>query len=412
MVLSSLSFLDFGKVTKAVKINFVDMKIRFWQKIAILVLAIFVSVVFFELLLRLTSAEPENLAKLKSSSLFLYENKPNAQFTYGGERGEFNIEIKINNYGFRDEEFSKERPEGVYRIAVLGDSHEEALQVSLYDTWQKIMAAKLGQSLGIKVETYNFGISGYGTDQQWLTLKEKVWQFSPDLVILAFSPNDIGDTYKNKLVRLKEGKIDVISAQERAGGNFLGRLLRNTYVYHLVVKVSSVNQLSKRVVDKIRVKILGFPPEGRFYLSDAQLVSGPFEVIASQKNPPKEVIETWQLVVALLADMKKQAQDHGAEFLVTINIPRNQVDEADWDKLRNQYHLDKESSMAYQINEVLSQMTNESGVTFYDPRLDATNWKEDKGILHFPVDGHFNQNGHIFMGEKVADFILSNNLVE
>ena len=119
-----------------------------------------------------------------------------------------------------------------------------------------------------------------------------------------------------------------------------------------------------------------------------------------------------EVAVALLADMKKQAQDHGAEFLVTINIPRNQVDEADWDKLRNQYHLDKESSMAYQINEVLSQMTNESGVTFYDPRLDATNWKEDKGILHFPVDGHFNQNGHIFMGEKVADFILSNNLVE
>ena len=404
--------MDLGEIIKAVKISFVDMKIHFWQKIAILVLATFVSVLFFELLLRLTSAEPENLAKLKSSSLFLYENKPNAQFSYGEERGEFNIEIKINGYGFRDEEFSSEKPGGVYRIAVLGDSHEEALQVSLNESWQKIMAAKLGQSLGIKVETYNFGISGYGTDQQWLTLKEKVWQFSPDLVILAFSPNDIGDTYKNKLVRLKEGKIDVISAQERAGGNFLGRFLRNTYVYHLVVKASSVNQLSKRVVDKIRVKILGFPPEGRFYLSDAQLTSGPFEVIASQKNPPKEVIEAWQTVAALLADMKKQSRDYGAEFLVTINIPRNQVDEADWDKLRNQYHLDKESSTAYQINEVLSQVTDEYGITFYDPRLDATNWKEDKGILHFPIDGHLNQNGHMFMGEKVADFILGSNLIE
>lgn len=405
-------FWDLGKVTKAAKINFILMKIRFWQKISILVLTIFVSVVIFELLLRSTSAEPENLAKLKSSPLFLYENKPNAQFHYGEGGGEFSIEIKINDYGFRDDEFSREKPEGVYRIAVLGDSHEEALQVSLDETWQKIMAGTLSELLGKKIETYNFGVSGYGTDQQWLTLKEKVWRFSPNMVILAFSPNDIGDTYKNKLVRLKGGKVDVISAQEKVGGNFLGKLLRNTYVYHLIVKASSTNQISKRLVDKIRVKILGFTPEGRFYLSDAQLTSGPFEVIASQKNPPKEVIETWQIVAALLSDMRKQTQDHGAEFLVTINIPRNQVDEADWDKLRDQYHLDKESSMAYQINEVLSQVTNEHGITLYDPRLDAIDWKEDNGILHFPIDGHFNQNGHVFMGEKVADFILSNNLIK
>jgi hypothetical protein len=38
----------------------------------------------------------------------------------------------------------------------------------------------------------NFGVDGYGTAQEFLTLTEDVWQFSPDIVVLAFFPgNDV-----------------------------------------------------------------------------------------------------------------------------------------------------------------------------------------------------------------------------
>ncbi len=404
----------------------------FWFPAGAVLGAVLASVIVFEIILRLFTPEPENLAKLKSSDNFLYENKPNAVFTNGSIGGEFKNEIHYNSYGFRDDEFSRDKKPGVYRIAVLGDSQEEALQVPLEQTWEKVMARDLSQSLGRPTETYSFGVSGYGIDQEWLTLTKKVWQFSPDMVILAFSPNDVGDTFKNNLVRLKDlrdnveffssnknrlvelrsGKLEVISASERAGGNFFGKSLRETYLYNLVVKAASGNQTAKRVVDKVRTKILGFPKDDRFFLSDAQLVQGPFEVEASRKNPPAEVLKTWQVIGAMLADMKRQADDHGAKFLVTVNIPSAQVDSSDWQVISQKYDLNDETAANYQINTVLFGIAQDLGIILYDPRLDAIEWFNTKGLLHFPKDKHFNANGNEFMGIKVAEFISANQLIK
>lgn len=391
---------------------------RFLFKIIFLFIAVILALLSLELSVRAFLPMPENLAKLQSSTLFLLENKPHANFVFRALDGD-TAQISINSFGFRDGEFSRQKEPGVFRIAVLGDSQEEALQVELFDTWQKVMARKLSQELGampagrqVKVESYNFGVSGYGTDQQWLTLREKVWQFSPDMVILSFSPNDVGDVYKNRLVRIEDEKIRVMSQKERVGGNWLGRLVRETYLYHLVVRAASGNDLAKRVISKIRTKILGFAPEERFFLSNAQLVEGPFEVVASQKNPPKEVFLGWELVRALVGDMKRQAEEHGAKFLVTVNIPRAQVLPSDWELLRDLYKLDPETSSPYEINEVMGQITSDLGIDFYDPRLAAVEWKEKYGDLHLEKDGHFNKNGHEFMGTKVGEYILEKRLID
>ena len=42
------------------------------------------------------------------------------------------------------------------------------------------------------IEVLNFGVEGYGTGSQWLTLRHKVWKYDPDVVLLAmFTGNDI-----------------------------------------------------------------------------------------------------------------------------------------------------------------------------------------------------------------------------
>lgn len=413
------------------------MNKRFVFPALLVVFGATLGLVFFELILRLTTPIPENLAKLLGSNLFLLENKPGAVFPHNSE-GEFQNIIRINSSGFRDDEFLVKKDEETIRIAVLGDSQEEALQVPLDLTWQKVMARKLSAGLGRKVESYSFGVSGYGTDQEWLTLREKVWQFSPDMVILAFSPNDVGDTYKNKLVRIKDsneqflrsspaspdaglknklvrirgGRIEVVSPKERAGGNFLGRAVRETYIYHMVGRAAGGSEFTKLAFDKIRRRVLGFPKEERFFLSDAQLVQGPFEVVASQKNPPSEVGAAWEIVGGLIEDMDRQADEHQAKFLVTVNIPRAQVREVDWRHLRDLYKLDPDSSSSHEINEVLAETSATLGIDFYDPRLAAIEWRSRRGDLHFEKDAHFNINGNEFMGTKVADYILENDYLE
>src|SRR3989344_2706672 len=102
------------------------MKLGLKTKISVLIVASLFALVTFEIMLRLFSPKPENLAKLEQSTLFLHENKANAEFDYGSKGGEFYSRIKFNSYGFRDEEFNLSKNEAVFRIAILGDSQEEA----------------------------------------------------------------------------------------------------------------------------------------------------------------------------------------------------------------------------------------------------------------------------------------------
>src|SRR5262249_54690346 len=70
----------------------------------------------------------------------------------------------INSAGFRDREHATAKPPGTFRIAVLGDSVPEALQVELRDTfWWRLQEKLRGCAAlaGREVEVLNFGVSGY-----------------------------------------------------------------------------------------------------------------------------------------------------------------------------------------------------------------------------------------------------------
>ncbi|GAX43739.1 G-D-S-L family lipolytic protein [Tolypothrix sp. NIES-4075] len=115
----------------------------------------------------------------------------------GWYRSEGESYVQINSDGFRDREHTLVKPENTLRIALLGDSFVEALQVPL----EKGFAAVIERTLSDcpakavqKVEVINFGVSGYGTAQELITLREKVWDYSPDIVLLAFfTGNDLTD---------------------------------------------------------------------------------------------------------------------------------------------------------------------------------------------------------------------------
>ncbi len=108
--------------------------------------------------------------------------------------------VKVNSRGLRDREHALPKPPGVYRIAVLGDSYAEALQVGLEETFWWLLARRLescGFRPGMRIEAVNFGVSGYGTAQQLVTLRHRAWEYAPDMVLLAFFPgNDVRNNSK------------------------------------------------------------------------------------------------------------------------------------------------------------------------------------------------------------------------
>src|SRR5216110_29492 len=93
--------------------------------------------------------------------------------------------VQVSSAGLRDAEHALDKPAGTYRIAVLGDSYSEAFQLPSKEAYWALLPERLaacGIAKGKRIEVLNFGVSGYGTGQELLTLETKAIRYQPDLV--------------------------------------------------------------------------------------------------------------------------------------------------------------------------------------------------------------------------------------
>jgi hypothetical protein len=77
------------------------------------------------------------------------------------------------------------KPPGVFRIAVVGDSNVESLQVERKDNFCSQLEQSLSKDLKQKVEVLNFGVSSYNLGQMLLRLKTLALDFAPDMVLFV-----------------------------------------------------------------------------------------------------------------------------------------------------------------------------------------------------------------------------------
>jgi lysophospholipase L1-like esterase len=98
-----------------------------------------------------------------------------------------------NSLGYRDDEFSLEKPSGVYRIVALGGS--STYDVSIEDnagtfTAQLERLLKEDYSYG-NVEVINAGVPGYNSWEILVNLEFRVLDLDPDLIIIYEGTNDV-----------------------------------------------------------------------------------------------------------------------------------------------------------------------------------------------------------------------------
>jgi|GEM_PF-490995 len=113
-----------------------------------------------------------------------WKNKPGAEgyFTTPDSK----TFVRINSKGLRDKEYDYKKPEGIFRILVLGDSFTWGYGVEQ----GKNFTDRLEELLSASVEVINAGVSGYGTDQELLLLEREGMKYEPDLILVAFASND------------------------------------------------------------------------------------------------------------------------------------------------------------------------------------------------------------------------------
>ncbi|MEG5001087.1 SGNH/GDSL hydrolase family protein [Microcoleus sp. B4-D4] len=130
----------------------------------------------------------------------IYAYKPNRKLLYtypDNPRRYFNekneVSGTINAKGFRGLDRTFEKPNGITRIAFLGDSFTLGIGVKDNDTLP-VSFERAIQSKHPKTQVLNFGISGTSTKEQIKLLEEYVIKFQPDVVVIVVFLNDADRT--------------------------------------------------------------------------------------------------------------------------------------------------------------------------------------------------------------------------
>lgn len=155
------------------------------------------------------------------SSPRLIRLEPNADAQFTG------VPVRANRYGYRGGDWSLEKPPGVFRIAILGDSQTFGYGVRLEDTYPARLETLLRERHPDRVwEVMNFGMIGYNTSQQAEACSLDGSGFDCDLIILGFFMNDVDPPIRPVDVAPISDE-EVAARRRRAGLAYRVRSLRS-----------------------------------------------------------------------------------------------------------------------------------------------------------------------------------------
>jgi hypothetical protein len=343
----------------------------------------------------------------------------------GWYRKEGETYIRINGDGLRDREHTKQKPADTVRIAVVGDSYAEAFQVPVEDAFWHIMEERLQgcQRFGRrKVEVLNFGVSGYGTAQELITLQKHVWNYQPDIVLLAVTTNnDITDnlralkqTDQVPYFILRDGKL-TLDDSFKSNKSFRWRQSSPARLGSWIFDHSRVIQLTARAMSTVKYYFSHNSAPAAFLTVHAQAQDAVGSKASEEVGIDNKIYcepatanweEAWHVTESLIPEMDREVKARGAEFLVVTLSNGIQVlpDPA----ARAAFMRRVGSTDIFYPDKRLKSLGEREGFTVFNLAPDLQAYADEhKAFLHgFGKDlgnGHWNQLGHRVAGELLAD---------
>ena len=159
--------------------------------------------------------------------------------------GEFCFEHRHNSLGFRDQEHDLAKPAGTFRVLGLGDSFTYGRGAAFEDTYLKVLEDRLNARAGDhpRIEIIKAGIPGFFPEPERILLEHYGLSFAPDLVLVAFLPNDLLDTYRG-VDALTFTKTGDLATREAAR---LGDVAAWLYVHSHLLRIFLQAHVSRRI---------------------------------------------------------------------------------------------------------------------------------------------------------------------
>lgn len=317
------------------------------------------------------------------------------------------IPNRINNLGFRGEDFPTEKRPGVLRVLCLGDSYTYGMGVF----HEHAYPAQLGSLLearfpGRAIEVINAGVSGHGPWQARFILQQRGLPLRPDVVVMqTFLANDIGDTL------LREGRV--LESYHRETFNFARAFLdRTTRAYRVNRGLREACALYRVFEARITGDWAILRAYNDFRWTEEKLrppVMQPIERMWTNEPDLCEwyptLEEGWALMQQDLEGIYRDCKEQGIP-LVAFNIPWN------IDRRKDERLVKPSAEYCYELdkgNRIVEAFLQQQSDAFV-PLMAALRAHPDPQALMFRWDGHFNQDGCRLLAEQVAAHL--NPLIE
>jgi lysophospholipase L1-like esterase len=275
------------------------------------------------------------------------------------------------------------------RVLAVGDSMVYGLDVENEQAFPAVLEA-----LEPKLQVINAGVPAYSGAEELVQLREEIGELRPDVVVVAYFWNDLFGAYPGRYARfeLTGGELTEIppvpaSPQHPAFADYWKRYERMLRRYNVVTENS---YLYRFLSD--RLKVLRYAAHD-WRVELTKRVAGAPDVAAPAESRESEE-PAWALSLALLAEMAKVAEAHGAKLAILIVPDGVQVESAG-----KVYGV---PPFLWDVQQRVGDFARARGIPVIDP-LPALRerWEREREPQYYPNDRHWNARGHRYVAEIV-----------
>lgn len=305
-------------------------------------------------------------------------------------RNEIAARYAINKQGWNSgiDDYRLPRRPGVARVAVVGDSYVEALQVDRDKSVAERLAAELSRN-GDTIEVYRFGIGGAPLSQYLHMIEREVLRYRPDWIVVVLVHNDFDESfepvqgrYTSSFLKLRLADANMVQeippAPWRPGvADWIRRTAAARYLYYRwQTHLGAVRD---------------------FFLGPAQAKTDRYD---ANVDVPSLLREMPRITVAtdyLFGRMAAVAQSSQTRLLLAI------------DGVRGAIYSDG-SSPVLALNRLAANLARKHGLSLIDLHpVFRTDWQANHRRFEFDSDGHWNEHGHATAARALAQAIAQQN---
>ena len=302
-------------------------------------IGLFIGLVGAEILTRLVWKPPMLRSTPVAESHPYYREAARPGVTGMRFSSEFEYRFSHSSQGMRGTKvFSPKRSADTRRrVLFLGDSFTYGVGVADEDVFVDVLRRKLPG-----VEIINAGFTGYGQREQLAVLDQLGPALRPDLMVVVFFWNDLGDNHKRTSPAFEFDEAGTVVRTDLVVPNTFDplapRVAEPIDMRALARRTSYLKRLYRGGIRGLRYRLFGIRP--RF------------------PTTLKERDAGWSVTRPYLAMLKARARELGSDFLL-ISIPGQ-------DRIDPDSHIDGIEPLAVNVEESLAAVTSDLGIEYWD----------------------------------------------